>query len=450
MLQDRYKAELDGVTASEAFKTRTKALLQAERRAQNGGPNEETQSGPARRKKPLRFPAKPLAAAACAVLVVGGSFAALRATGMLGGYGAGAPAAAASTPAASVPEDAAPFAGAMETTPEAGGTGRGADGGNAETALNDVPALPVPRAADAQDAGYRVVLKSLDERPTHSWPAESWQAEVGAAPQPVRLVRAAPGPEELDAQVQEVAAAFGVVPQSTTAGTDAQGNPTASAIGQGVVILATSEGASVAFSPPRGSAPTAADETGQGRMAYLRALVPGLDALCEELETPVVDLVRSYTATGAPRWQYALYEGAGTPGEQLLARAEALCFTVAETGLAQAVLPRQGKAESLSGYPTVGPEQAEGMLRETLRATQAAGHAPYTGVLGTAMPHAEAPIAAVDITYDVPGVQGMLLPYYAFYLPLPQARGNATLPDGLTEYAVWYLPAVEQAYLEPA
>ena len=74
----KYKQELDGITASAAFKERTKQLL-AKQLEEKGEEETPPKAGAGQEKeKTLRFPARRLVAAACAVLVVAGSLVAAR------------------------------------------------------------------------------------------------------------------------------------------------------------------------------------------------------------------------------------------------------------------------------------------------------------------------------------------------------------------------------------
>ena len=134
---EKYKSELDGVKASDAFKQSTVALLQ-QAQQEAGGEQARAQTKP---KQKFFTQGRIVALAATLVLFVGG-FVALR--GAFMPAGAAAPMAEQATGAASVAADAASAPAATEDVPDIGGTHmEDAESAPAPDEENDIAAATV-------------------------------------------------------------------------------------------------------------------------------------------------------------------------------------------------------------------------------------------------------------------------------------------------------------------
>ena len=92
-------------------------------------------------------------------------------------------------------------------------------------------------------------------------------------------------------------------------------------------------------------------------------------------------------------------------------------------------------AETLGDYPIVSADEA----RQRLRAGNYQTSAPC------ALPE-DADIAGEELVYRTGSREQLLLPYYRFYVRLPDT--DMEYADGLQLYGAYYVPAIADAYLE--
>lgn len=93
-------------------------------------------------------------------------------------------------------------------------------------------------------------------------------------------------------------------------------------------------------------------------------------------------------------------------------------------------------AEKIDDYPIISVEDAINHLLEGNYQTTV----PYE------MPGREA-IAKIELGYRTGPLEETFLPYYIFYILLPQ-DSNVEMADGLNMYGVYYVPAIEGKYIE--
>ena len=93
-------------------------------------------------------------------------------------------------------------------------------------------------------------------------------------------------------------------------------------------------------------------------------------------------------------------------------------------------------AEKIDDYPIISVEEAINHLLE----------GNYQTTVSYEMPEREA-IAKIELGYRTGPLEETFLPYYIFYILLPQ-DSNVELADGLNMYGVYYVPAIEGKYIE--
>lgn len=93
-------------------------------------------------------------------------------------------------------------------------------------------------------------------------------------------------------------------------------------------------------------------------------------------------------------------------------------------------------AEKIDDYPIISVEDAINHLLE----------GNYQTTVSYEMPEREA-IAKIELGYRTGPLEETFLPYYIFYILLPQ-DSDVELADGLNMYGVYYVPAIEGKYIE--
>lgn len=93
-------------------------------------------------------------------------------------------------------------------------------------------------------------------------------------------------------------------------------------------------------------------------------------------------------------------------------------------------------AEKIDDYPIISVEEAINHLLE----------GNYQTTVLYEVPGKEA-IAKIELGYRTGPLEETILPYYIFYILLPQ-DSNVELADGLNMYGVYYVPAIEGKYIE--
>ena len=98
-------------------------------------------------------------------------------------------------------------------------------------------------------------------------------------------------------------------------------------------------------------------------------------------------------------------------------------------------------AEKLGDYPVISLAEATGRLKSGQFQTSApAEYLPQGGI-------GEERIGMAELVYRTGPNEEVLLPYYRFYVLLPEAAGDADAAPGLKVYGACYVPAIEEEYL---
>lgn len=144
----------------------------------------------------------------------------------------------------------------------------------------------------------------------------------------------------------------------------------------------------------------------------------------------------NYLSGPAYEWEYTAYDAGGDLVEDLLNYSfRQARFYPDEAGGLGLIRLYDGLCcgEKLGDYPIITAEQARELLLEGNYVTSV----PYPMA-------GEEHIARVELVYRTGRVERTLMPYYRFYVGLPELERE----DGLTDYGAYYVPAVEQKYIQ--
>lgn len=176
------------------------------------------------------------------------------------------------------------------------------------------------------------------------------------------------------------------------------------------------------------------DDAARETIAYLAERYSAL----LRMTAPVPVTGGDYNIYGKYRRTYAVYDAGETDAEGIanynLCRAS---FVPTEDGRLGSIRIRNAlaAAETLGDYPIVSADDARQRLR--------AGN--YQTSVPCALPE-DADIAGVELVYRTGSREQLLLPYYRFYVRLPDT--DMEYADGLQLYGAYYVPAIADAYLE--
>ncbi len=141
-----------------------------------------------------------------------------------------------------------------------------------------------------------------------------------------------------------------------------------------------------------------------------------------------------YNIYGQEKYDIAFFDAAGSETEQIIQyNFNQVTFACNDEGkLFLARVYRPDLSEKMGDYPIISPEQAKDLLI----------HGSYITSVPYEMP-GEAYIRKVELVYRTGQYDAYFLPYYRFYVELPEEK----LENGLRDYGAYYVPAVESAYL---
>lgn len=157
------------------------------------------------------------------------------------------------------------------------------------------------------------------------------------------------------------------------------------------------------------------------------------DILC--FEEPKAVSAGDYTFTGVFTRSYCVYDAAGDDLSDILNyHFRSARFSADDSGNLSSfrVEDRLLLAEKLGDYPVISVEEATELL--------AGGH--YQTSVPTPFPGTEY-IGKVELSYRTGSREEVLLPYYRFYVQLP----DETSALDLKTYGVYYVPALAQEYI---
>ena len=149
-----------------------------------------------------------------------------------------------------------------------------------------------------------------------------------------------------------------------------------------------------------------------------------------------------YTFSGVPNRTYTVYDAAGSAADKILQyNFRSASFAPDDEGNLMLIRLFDGLAnsEKLGDYPVISVKDAEKRL--------------LNRQFQTTVPLSSAPekdrIAKVELVYRTGRTEETLLPYYRFWLELPDGDGwQMNLDNGLKTYGAYYVPAVSDAYIE--
>lgn len=141
-----------------------------------------------------------------------------------------------------------------------------------------------------------------------------------------------------------------------------------------------------------------------------------------------------YNIYGQEKYDIAFFDAGGSETEQIVQyNFNQITFACNDEGkLFLARIYRPDLSQKLGDYPIITPEQARNLLI----------HGNYITSVPYEMPGAEY-IRKVELVYRTGQYDAYFLPYYRFYVELPEEK----LENGLNDYGAYYVPAVESAYL---
>lgn len=141
-----------------------------------------------------------------------------------------------------------------------------------------------------------------------------------------------------------------------------------------------------------------------------------------------------YNIYAQQSYQVEFFDGAGTEQERIVNfNFNRTAFYGNEEGKLYLIrIFRPDLSEKMGDYPLITPQQAQKLLLDGSYITTV----PYT------MPGKEC-IVKTELIYRTSPHDAIYLPYYRFYVEIPEAERN-----GLKTYGAYYVPAVEGKYIE--
>lgn len=419
---EKYRSEVEGISASEKMKADVKARLLAE--AATAG--QQQKPIPA----PKKFPLRRLALAAAALFVLAGGAAALRATFFAAPATASAPAEAAvgdMAPRLAMGSEGFAASGfsssyfarpAQEAQPEAGGQAQ------------SLPSLLGPGQRGISAAAYEEFYAfSLSE-----YSEELPYIKAAAQPTVLEVYRqggAQPTRQALQALAEEQAAALGAAPASWEY---ADGGVTAVCEGL-TVTAAADESIAIRYSPAIVPASGQAPATGAGfaeHRQYLQQLMGEYGALLAGMQAPTAQLTMTRSEKGEAVWSYRVYDGGAD--ELVLNRSTAgLTFLFSQQGLVEISMQRNNSLQPAGSYALISPEAAQAQLEQQLEKPVAAGS------------------VQAGLAYSEKIYPGYVLPCYTFIVEIPAEEEPlpAGANTGLSRYRVYYISALSAEEFAP-
>lgn len=155
-----------------------------------------------------------------------------------------------------------------------------------------------------------------------------------------------------------------------------------------------------------------------------------------KFEKPSIAVQESYNNLGELTRKYKVYDSAGDITEQLLNfTCEYAEFIFDSDGYMTKlrIYNNLSIAEELGHYPTISSEEAKALLIDGKY---------YSSYMENSFPGEEY-IARVELSYRTSHLEKIWVPYYKFYVELPEKEKE----DGLKTYAAYYVPAIDPEYI---
>lgn len=156
-----------------------------------------------------------------------------------------------------------------------------------------------------------------------------------------------------------------------------------------------------------------------------------------KFENPAVAVQESYNHFEKLTRQYKVYDSAGDTTSQLLSyEFEYAEFNFDSDGYLSMIRVHNGLsvAKKLGDYPTISAEDAKALLLDGKY---------YSSYIESSFPGEEY-IARVELAYRGSYTEKTWVPYYKFYVELPEKENES----GLKVFAAYYVPAIDPEYIE--
>ena len=156
------------------------------------------------------------------------------------------------------------------------------------------------------------------------------------------------------------------------------------------------------------------------------------------MDEPVVDITGgNHNIYGEKHYSISFYDGAGTFEQQLLNKSfNSVGFGIWEGELTSIVFNRGDFTEKLGDYPIITLCEAEEMIRSGRYVTSV----PFD-LLGNEE------IGKTELIYRSGDWENCFMPYYRFWIRMPDDFHVLTWPEGSIEYGAYYVPAVSNEYI---
>lgn len=154
-----------------------------------------------------------------------------------------------------------------------------------------------------------------------------------------------------------------------------------------------------------------------------------------DMKSPAFDIWAHYTFSGEKGWDTYIYEKSGNLESQIVGyNFNRIRFGFDNNNLHIIWLLKPDINEKIGDYPIISIEQAK----------QALLKGDYFTTVPEEFP-GESEIEKVELVYRTQNFQDYFIPFYRFYINLP----NQKLENGLNTFGIYYVPAVEPSYLTP-
>lgn len=157
-------------------------------------------------------------------------------------------------------------------------------------------------------------------------------------------------------------------------------------------------------------------------------------------ETPVYVVTGDYTIYADQHYEVEFYNGEGSLTEKILNyNFYRIVFSSStdDRRMDRIRIFQPDLSQKLGDYPIITTAEA----KELLLAGEYVTSVPYE-VPG------EEYVASVELVYSTGEMDEYFMPYYRFYVELPEQTNNTALENGWKEYGIYDVPAVEGKYLD--
>lgn len=201
--------------------------------------------------------------------------------------------------------------------------------------------------------------------------------------------------------------------------------------------LSVQANGSIGYILPEGSLELPADPVLLRTNAAVISLLSDTYGAALGFEEPTGFSTWSYSFSGEFTRRYHMYDAAGDALADLLNyNFHSVTFFPGEQGYLSGIQINNGLllAEKLGDYPVISVKEATKLLKNGHYQTSVP--TPFPGV---------AQIVMVELIYRTGSLEEVLLPYYRFYVQLPDEVSGSE--NGLKTYGAYYVPAIAADYI---